>query len=43
MIAITAFAVQEFVSKAEVANETPFFFHPSMQTLRENGNSGYFQ
>lgn len=43
MIAITAFAVQEFVSKVGVVNETPFFFHPIMQTLREYANSGYVQ
>jgi len=43
MIAITAFAVQEFVSKVGVVNETPFFFHPLMQTLREYANSGYIQ
>jgi len=43
MIAITAFAVQEAVSKVGVVNETPFFFFPLMQTLREYANSGYIQ
>ena len=28
MIAITAFAVQEYVSKVPVVKETPFFFKP---------------
>ena len=28
MIAITAFAVQEFVSKVGVVDETPMFFKP---------------
>merc|ERR1712232_568459 len=43
MIAITAFAFQEFVTKSGVVDETPFFFHPLMQTLREYANSGYIQ
>jgi len=43
MIAITAFAVQEAVSKVGVVDETPFFFFPLMQTLREYANSGYIQ
>lgn len=33
MIAITAFSVQEFVSKIGVVDETPWFFKPVMQTI----------
>lgn len=43
MIAIFAFAVQEFVSKVGVVDETPFFFFPLMQTLKMYTNSGYIQ
>merc|ERR1719433_2111431 len=43
MIAITAFAVQEAVTKLGVVDETPLFFFPLMQTLREYANSGYVQ
>ena len=43
MIEIIEFSVQAFVSKYGVVNETPFFFHPSMQTLSEWANSGYVQ
>lgn len=41
MIAITAFAVQEFVSKAGVIDETPVFFFPLNQVLKAYANSGY--
>lgn len=41
MIAVFAFAIQEFVSNQGVVNETPFFFFPLMQTLHEYANSGY--
>merc|ERR1712232_1384763 len=41
MIAITAFAVQEFVSKTGVINETPIFFKPIGEVLHEYANSGY--
>ena len=43
MIAIFAFAIQEFVSKQGVVDETPFFFFPLMQTLKMYTNSGYIQ
>lgn len=43
MIAITAFAVQEFVSKIGVIDETPLFFKPINQVLLEYTNSGYYQ
>jgi hypothetical protein len=41
MIAITAFAVQEFVSKLGVVDETPLFFKPITTVLHELTNSGY--
>ena len=41
MIAIFAFAIQEAVSKVGVVDETPFFFFPIFQTLKEYANSGY--
>jgi hypothetical protein len=41
MIAITAFAVQEFVSKTGVIDETPFFFKPFGEVMFEYTNSGY--
>lgn len=41
MIAITAFAVQEAVTKLGVVDETPFFFKPILQTLHEQANAGY--
>jgi len=44
MIAITAFAVQEAVTKIGVVEETPFFFYPITQWgeyLSEYANSGY--
>ena len=43
MIAITAFAVQEFVSKVGVIDETPIFFKPIGTTMHELTNSGYIQ
>jgi hypothetical protein len=41
MIAITAFAVQEFVSNVGVIDETPLFFKPIAETAHEYVNSGY--
>lgn len=43
MIAIFGFAIQEFVSKVGVVDETPFFFFPVMQTFKMYTNSGYIQ
>mmetsp|Transcript_33338 Transcript_33338/g.51073 ORF Transcript_33338/g.51073 Transcript_33338/m.51073 type:complete len:252 (-) Transcript_33338:285-1040(-) len=43
MIAITAFAVQEFVTKSGVVDETPLFFFPLTKTLNEYANYGYIQ
>jgi len=41
MIAITAFAVQEFVSGTGVIDETPLFFKPLATTIHEYTNAGY--
>jgi hypothetical protein len=41
MIAITAFAFQEFVTKLGVVDETPVFFKPISQALHEYANTGY--
>uniref|UniRef100_A0A7R9U4F0 Uncharacterized protein n=1 Tax=Pinguiococcus pyrenoidosus TaxID=172671 RepID=A0A7R9U4F0_9STRA len=41
MIAITAFAFQEFVSQIPVVKETPLFFEPLGTYLREYQNTGY--
>ena len=41
MIAITAFAVQEFVSQLGVVDETPIFFKPLMTAIHESANAGY--
>jgi hypothetical protein len=41
MIAITAFAFQELVSKLGVVDETPVFFRPIAEVMREYANSGY--
>lgn len=41
MIAITAFAFQEFVSKTGVIDETPIFFKPLGVALHEYANTGY--
>ena len=43
MIAITAFAVQEFVSNTGIVDETPLFFKPLGEVLHEYANSGYIQ
>ena len=40
-IAITAFAIQEFVSTLGVVDETPLFFKPLGEVLHEYANSGY--
>jgi len=43
MIAITAFAAQEFVSHVAIIDQTPFFFKPIWQVLSDlaESNSGY--
>jgi hypothetical protein len=41
MIAIFAFAVQEFVTKVGVVDQTPIFFKPIAGVLKEYTNSGY--
>ena len=41
MIAITAFAVQELVTKTGVVDETPLFFKPFGETIHEYANAGY--
>jgi hypothetical protein len=41
MIAISAFAVQEFVSKVGVTEQTPLFFKPLATTIHEFTNAGY--
>jgi hypothetical protein len=41
MIAITAFAIQEFVSNLGVIDETPLFFKPLGGVLHDYANSGY--
>jgi len=43
MIAISAFAFQEFVSNAGVVDETPLFFHPFSGAFKMATNSGYIQ
>ena len=43
MIAVFGFAIQEFVSKQGVIDETPLFFFPIVQTLHQYANSGYIQ
>jgi len=43
MIAVFGFAIQEFVSKQGVVDETPFFFFPIIETLHKYANSGYIQ
>ena len=43
MIAIFAFAVQEFVTKMGVVDQTPLFFKPIGQVLKDYTNSGYIQ
>jgi TRAP-type C4-dicarboxylate transport system substrate-binding protein len=34
MIAVSGFGLQEYVSKLAVVDETPFFFYPITETLR---------
>jgi hypothetical protein len=41
MIAITAFAFQEFVSKIGVVDETPIFFKPLGEAFQQVTNAGY--
>lgn len=41
MIAIFAFAVQEFVTKMGVVDQTPIFFKPIGGVLKDYANSGY--
>lgn len=41
MIAITGFALQEFVTKFGVVDETPVFFKPFSTVIHEYANSGY--
>ena len=41
MISIFGFAIQEFVSKAGVIDETPFFFQPFSETIKIAANQGY--
>lgn len=43
MIAIFAFAVQEAVTKQGVVDQTPLFFFPIGQVLKNYANSGYIQ
>lgn len=43
MIAVFGFAIQEFISKQGVVDETPLFFQPIVQTFHEYANSGYIQ
>lgn len=41
MIAVFGFAIQEFVSKVGVIDETPLFFFPLAETIKMATNSGY--
>jgi hypothetical protein len=41
MIAIFAFAIQEFVSSKAVVVDTPLFFYPIGQVMKQYTNSGY--
>ena len=43
MIAVFGFAIQEFVSKVGVVDETPLFFYPIAEVMRNYANSGYIQ
>jgi len=43
MIAVFGFAVQEFISKQGVVDETPFFFFPISETMHRLANTGYIQ
>ena len=42
MIAITAFAFQEFVTSLGVVDETPMFFKPLGEVLHQQANAGYY-
>lgn len=42
MVAITGFALQEFVSKLGVVDETPVFFKPFGTVIHEWANYGYY-
>jgi Chlorophyll A-B binding protein len=42
MIAITAFAAQEFANKAGVVDSTSIFFRPIWTVMKEYANSGYY-
>lgn len=42
MLAITAFAFQEFVTGTGVIDQTPVFFKPLMTVMHEYANSGYY-
>lgn len=42
MIAITAFAFQEFVNKAGVVDSTSIFFKPLPEVISETANAGYY-
>jgi len=37
MIAVTAFALQEYVTRLGVVDETPFFFFPLSESLERMG------
>jgi len=43
MIAITAFAVQEYVSNVGIVDETPLFFYPFSEAFKMTTNGGYIQ
>jgi Chlorophyll A-B binding protein len=43
MIAITAFAFQEFVTQSGVVDATPLFFKPLPEVIAQYANSGYIQ
>merc|ERR1712194_899794 len=40
MLAITAFAAQEFISGVAIVDQVPFFFRPITQVLSDYANSG---
>lgn len=42
MLAITGFALQEFVTHISVIDQTPIFFKPITQVLMDQANNGYF-
>jgi len=41
MLAVTGFAIQEFVTKIGVVNQTPLFFHPISDYFESLTNTGY--